>query len=60
MEKGLAKPFLSSSDEYKKDDNDEQECDGGEETPKASHGAAKSMKSAYKLLTPSVKVCAYF
>ncbi|XP_074358574.1 SPX domain-containing membrane protein At4g22990-like [Apium graveolens] len=56
IEKGLAKPFLSSSDEYKKDDNDEEECDAGEETPKVSHGAAKSMKSAYQLLTPSIKV----
>lgn len=60
MEKGLAKPFLSSSDGYKQDEDDEQECDASEEAPKVSHGAAKSMRSAYKLLTPSVKVCAYF
>ncbi|KAL1827231.1 hypothetical protein DCAR_0206382 [Daucus carota subsp. sativus] len=56
MEKGLAKPFLSSSDGYKQDEDDEQECDASEEAPKVSHGAAKSMRSAYKLLTPSVKV----
>lgn len=60
IEKGLAKPFLSSSDDYKQDDNDEQECDASEEAPKEYHGAAKSMRSAYRLLTPSVKVCAYF
>ncbi|XP_043698293.1 SPX domain-containing membrane protein At4g22990-like isoform X2 [Telopea speciosissima] len=58
LEKGLAQPLLLSSEEKQEDeDNDgDQECDGSEEASEESHRPAASIASAYRLLTPSVKV----
>lgn len=62
LEKGLAQPLLSTStDSQQNDDYDgDQEYDASEEAPEDSRRPAKSMRSAYRLLTPSVKVCACF
>ncbi|RDX84757.1 SPX domain-containing membrane protein, partial [Mucuna pruriens] len=55
LEKGIKQPLLISS-EYKKDENADQDYDDSEEAPEESRQPAKSMGSAYRLLTPSVKV----
>lgn len=55
LEKGPAQPLLLKYEEQK-DGEGEQECDGSEETVEESHGPANSIASAYRLLTPSVKV----
>lgn len=52
LEKGLAQPLLTST-EHEQDDDGDQECDESEE---GSPKAANSLGSAYRLLTPSVKV----
>ena len=58
LENGLKQPLLISSSEDKQQDEDgEQECDGSEEASEDSHRPATSIRSAYRLLTPSVKVC---
>ncbi|KAL2543973.1 SPX domain-containing membrane protein [Forsythia ovata] len=56
LEKGLAQPLLLTSTENEKDDEADQECDGSEESPEESRRPANSLASAYRLLTPSVKV----
>ncbi|XP_059645381.1 SPX domain-containing membrane protein At4g22990-like isoform X2 [Cornus florida] len=56
LEKGLAQPLLLSSEDNQKDEDDDQECDESEEAPEESRGPATSIGSAYRLLTPSVKV----
>ena len=38
------------------DEDGDKECDDSEEAPEESHKAAASFASAYRLLTPSVKV----
>lgn len=53
LEKGLKQQLLTSSDENQQE---EDECDGSEEAPEESRVAANSIGSAYRLLTPSVKV----
>ncbi|XP_051137652.1 SPX domain-containing membrane protein At4g22990-like [Andrographis paniculata] len=55
LEKGLVQPLLKAN-ESEQDDDADQECDGGEEAPVLSRQPAKSLQSAYSLLTPSVKV----
>ncbi|KAF3944735.1 hypothetical protein CMV_028819 [Castanea mollissima] len=56
LEHGLKQPLLVSSSEVKQQDEDgEQECDESEEAPEDSHRPATSIRSAYRLLTPSVK-----
>ncbi|GMJ00345.1 hypothetical protein like AT4G22990 [Hibiscus trionum] len=55
LEKGLKQPLLITSEETKDDDED-PEADGSEEAPEESRRPATSMVSAYRLLTPSVKV----
>ncbi|XP_039022731.1 SPX domain-containing membrane protein At4g22990-like [Hibiscus syriacus] len=55
LEKGLKQPLLITSEEKKEDDED-PEADGSEEDPEESRRPATSMVSAYRLLTPSVKV----
>ena len=58
LENGLKQPLLISSSEDKQQDEDgEQECDESEEASEDSHRPATSIRSAYRLLTPSVKVC---
>ncbi|KAL8112402.1 SPX domain-containing membrane protein At4g22990-like [Apium graveolens] len=57
VEKGLAQPLLLSSAENQQDGDDEdEECDASEEAPEESRRPANSLRSAYRLLTPSVKV----
>ncbi|KAG8659286.1 hypothetical protein MANES_02G031100v8 [Manihot esculenta] len=54
LEKGLKKPLLS---EGKQDDeHGDGECDGSEEAFEESRRPATSIISAYRLLTPSIKV----
>ncbi|GAA0159023.1 hypothetical protein LIER_15907 [Lithospermum erythrorhizon] len=55
IEQGLAKPLLCSSEDRLDNDSD-QECDVIKLPLKESRRPANSLKSAYKLLTPSVKV----
>lgn len=55
LEKGLAQPLLTSS-EHVQDDDEDQECDASEEASEDSRRPANSLKAAYRLLTPSVKV----
>ncbi|KAF8379399.1 hypothetical protein HHK36_028834 [Tetracentron sinense] len=56
LEKGLTQPLLLSSEENNQDEDVDQECDGSEEASEDSHKAATSIGSAYRLLTPSIKV----
>lgn len=57
VEKGLAQPLLLSSAGNQQDGDDEdEECDASEEAPEESRRPANSLRSAYRLLTPSVKV----
>ncbi|KAJ0967071.1 hypothetical protein J5N97_023988 [Dioscorea zingiberensis] len=55
LENGLEKPLLLSSEE-KRDEDAEQEYDESEEASQDSRQPATSLASAYRLLTPSVKV----
>ncbi|KAK4435255.1 SPX domain-containing membrane protein [Sesamum alatum] len=55
LEKGLVQPLLASKEHEQGDDGD-QECDLSEEAPEESRLPANSFGSAYRLLTPSVKV----
>ena len=58
LENGLKLPLLASSSEDKQQDEcSEQECDESEEASKDPCRPATSIRSAYRLLTPSVKVC---
>ncbi|CDY13281.1 BnaC09g23750D [Brassica napus] len=54
MEKGLTKQLLLAQDETEHDDEDD--CDGSEESAEDSRKPANSFVAAYTLLTPSVKV----
>ncbi|KMT12168.1 hypothetical protein BVRB_5g101160 [Beta vulgaris subsp. vulgaris] len=65
MERGLKQPLLITSEgngrspeEKEQDDDDDvdTEFDGSEEAPEESRKPATSIASAYRLLTPSVKV----
>ncbi|KAI3792501.1 hypothetical protein L2E82_06383 [Cichorium intybus] len=53
LEKGATQPLLEAPQDGEDDD---QECDVSEELSEASHAPVSSLRSAYKLLTPSVKV----
>ncbi|KAG9148584.1 hypothetical protein Leryth_018299 [Lithospermum erythrorhizon] len=56
LEKGLAQPLLLPPQESQGDDDDDEKCDISEEASEESHQPANSFGSAYRLLTPSVKV----
>lgn len=64
MEKGLKQPLLLASDQNGRsledrdedDGDDDDECDGSDEASGESRKPATSIVSAYRLLTPSVKV----
>lgn len=58
LEKGATQPLLSS-EAHQDGEDDDQECDVSEELSEDSHAPVSSLKAAYKLLTPSVKVCFY-
>lgn len=54
--KGLSEPLLLNDEEKQSNEDDDEEGDGSEEAQEKSHEAATSIASAYRLLTPSVKV----
>ena len=57
LEKGVKQPLLITSEDKQEDDEDpEGEGDGSEEASEESRQPATSITSAYRLLTPSVKV----
>ncbi|XP_071707746.1 SPX domain-containing membrane protein At4g22990-like isoform X2 [Rutidosis leptorrhynchoides] len=55
LEKGVTQPLLVSEGAHQ-DDDDDQECDVSEEPSEDSRAPVNSIRAAYKLLTPSVKV----
>lgn len=59
LEKGLKQPLLISSVDKQEDEDGDQEYDESEEASEDSHKPATSVGSAYRLLTPSVKVFDY-
>lgn len=56
IENGFTQPLLLSSREEQEDEDEDQECDPSEETEEEIHKPVTSVVSAYRLLTPSVKV----
>ncbi|GFZ02158.1 major Facilitator Superfamily with SPX (SYG1/Pho81/XPR1) domain-containing protein [Actinidia rufa] len=56
LEKGLAQPLLLGSEDNQQDEDGDEEGDGSEEAPEESRRPVTSIVSAYRLLTPSVKV----
>ncbi|GAB4834329.1 hypothetical protein Ancab_032583 [Ancistrocladus abbreviatus] len=56
LENGIRQPLLLTSDGDHQDDDDDTELDGSEEASEESRMTANSIASAYRLLTPSVKV----
>ncbi|XP_030538165.1 SPX domain-containing membrane protein At4g22990 isoform X2 [Rhodamnia argentea] len=56
LENGLKQPLLISLEEKNEEENGDQEFDGSEEASEESRQPATSIASAYRLLTPSVKV----
>ncbi|GAV79427.1 SPX domain-containing protein/MFS_1 domain-containing protein [Cephalotus follicularis] len=58
LEKGLKQPLLTGSEEKQRDEDedDDQEGDRSDEASEVSRQPASSLRSAYRLLTPSVKV----
>lgn len=58
IEKGIAQPLLQTDLKEKQEgEDDDLDVDGSEESPEESRKPATSFGSAYRLLTPSVKVC---
>ncbi|RRT62387.1 hypothetical protein B296_00042900 [Ensete ventricosum] len=58
LEDGLVQPLLLSSKD-KLDEDEDQDFEDSEESSEDSHKPATSIASAYRLLTPSVKVRLY-
>lgn len=56
LEEGVKQPLLVTS-EPKEDEDADQDYDDSEEATEESRKPANSLRSAYRLLTPSVKVC---
>lgn len=56
VENGCLQPLLLKSAAKQQDQNEDQEFDDGEEDSEESHKPATSLASAYRLLTPNVKV----
>ncbi|KAL9350042.1 hypothetical protein Peur_057297 [Populus x canadensis] len=56
LEKGLKNPLLLNSEDKQETEDGDGEFDGSDGAPEESRGPATSIGSAYKLLTPSVKV----
>lgn len=56
LEEGLKQPLLVSSEDKQEDEDGDQEFEGSEESFEESRRPATSIRSAYRLLTPSVKV----
>ena len=56
LEKGLKQPLLLNSEDTQEIEDGDGEFDGSDEATEESRGPATSIGSAYRLLTPSVKV----
>ncbi|XP_022851162.1 SPX domain-containing membrane protein At4g22990-like isoform X2 [Olea europaea var. sylvestris] len=56
LEKGLAQPLLLPTAKNEQNEEDDRECDENEEASEESRRPANSLASAYRLLTPSIKV----
>ncbi|KAH7514027.1 hypothetical protein FEM48_Zijuj11G0045000 [Ziziphus jujuba var. spinosa] len=56
LEEGLKQPLLISSEDKQEDEDGDQDYDESEEAVEESRRPATSIGSAYRLLTPSVKV----
>ncbi|KAK6947708.1 Major facilitator superfamily [Dillenia turbinata] len=56
LEKGLNQPLLLSSKDKQEDEDGDEECEESEEALEESRRPTTSIRSAYRLLTPSVKV----
>lgn len=56
LEKGITQPLLLTSEDNQQDQDSDEECDASEEASEESRRPANSIGSAYRLLTPSVKV----
>lgn len=59
LEKGITQPLLVASEDKQEDEDGDQDNDASEEAVEESRLAATSIGSAYRLLTPSIKVCIY-
>lgn len=60
VESSLVQSLLLTSEEKQDDIDEERDYEDSEETPEESHRPATSIRSAYRLLTPSVKVQCLF
>ncbi|KAJ8573260.1 hypothetical protein K7X08_009771 [Anisodus acutangulus] len=58
VQKGITQPLLLSAEDKKQDEDEDedQDCDNSEESAEEIQKPVTSIVSAYKLLTPSVKV----
>lgn len=56
VENGPTQPLLSNSKAKQKDGDGDTDCDDAEENPTEIQKPVNSIVSAYRLLTPSVKV----
>ncbi|XP_052170294.1 SPX domain-containing membrane protein At4g22990-like isoform X3 [Diospyros lotus] len=56
LEDSISSPLLVRSEEKQEEEDREEECDCKEESPKENQKPITSIKSAFSLLTPSVKV----
>lgn len=56
VENGPTQPLLSNSKAKQKDADGDTDCDDAEEDPAEIQKPVNSIVSAYRLLTPSVKV----
>lgn len=56
IEKGLTEPLLLNDENKQHDEDEDKDCEDNEEALEESHKPATSFASAYRLLTPSVKV----
>lgn len=59
LEDGLVQPLLLSSKD-KLDEDEDQDFEDSEESSEDSHKPVTSIASAYRLLTPSVKVRLFY
>lgn len=58
LEKGITQPLLLKSGD--KEDDEDGDLEESEEAPEESRAPVTSIRSAYKLLTPSVKVISLY
>lgn len=60
LENGIKQPLLLKSTDQNEDHDGDEEVDESEEAIEDSRAPVNSIKAAYRLLTPSVKVLKYF